>query len=269
MSTERGPAHSRGLLDKNPDLSPEGVRDSDSVFPELVGECSHCWVPTGPACDDFLLPSFDDSSSGLLPGPGGISHASAILIPHDSVFDKVGNSHNNVSMKTAETILFKQVTDVLVEVIVVGSLGGVSHVVEDIVENSLSVSSVVLDHVVDSHHDRSLVVQFDVHLAQATSRLTPVALLSDDHGSPAVVIGDTGVSSDILDDPSLNNLHDLDDVLSEVSAVTLGEDLLQVSLETVLRGAVAVVDVVVQLSDEFIGMSITVLRDNSPDLTSQ
>jgi hypothetical protein len=75
------------------------------------------------------------------------------------------------------------------------------------------------------------VVQFDVQLAQATCGLTPIALLSDDHGSPAVVIGYTGVLSDILDDPSLNNLHDLDDVGSEVSAVTLGEDPLQVSLE--------------------------------------
>jgi hypothetical protein len=269
LSLEGGPAHFRRLLDKNPDLSPVGVRDSDSVLPELMGECFHQSVLTSPACDDSLLPSFDDLSSGLLPGLGGISHVFAIVIPHNFLFDVVGNSHYNVSMNTAETILFEQFIDVSVKVIVVGASSFVSHVVEDVVENSLSVSSVILDHVVDSHHDRSLVVQSDVQLAQATSGLTPVALLSDDHGSPAVVISDTGVLSDVLDDPSLNNLHDLDDVRSEVSAVTLGEDLLQVSLEAVLRDAVAVVDVVVQLSDEFIGVSVSVLRDDAPDITGQ
>lgn len=114
--------------------------------------------------------------------------------------------------------------------IVVGTSCLEIHVVVDVVENSLSVMSVILDHLVDSHHDRSLVVQFDGLFVQATSRLTPVALLSDDHSSPAVVV-DFGVLSNILDDPRLNSLHDLDEVRSHVSAVTLGEDPRQVALD--------------------------------------
>lgn len=219
------------MLDKDPDLSIVGVRDSNFVFMEMVNNRPEHSALFNPAFDDLLLSLFDDTSSGLLPGLGSISHVSAIVIPHNFLSDEIGNISSNVSVNAMKTILPEQFTDVADQVIVVGASGSVSHVVEDVVENSLSVSSVILDHVVDSHHDRSLVVQFDVQLAQATSGLTPVALLSDDHGSPAVVIGDTGVLSDILDDPSLNNLHDLDDVRSEVSAVTLGEDPLQVSLE--------------------------------------
>ena len=33
--------------------------------------------------------------------------------------------------------------------------------VVDVIENSLSVMSVILDHLVDFHHERSLVVLFD------------------------------------------------------------------------------------------------------------
>jgi len=256
------------VLDEGPDLSPVGVRNSDSVSAELVVDGTEHSASLNPAIDDFLLSLFDDSSSGLLPGLRSISHVSAIVIPHNFLSDVVGNSQGNVGVNT-KTILSEQFLDVAVEVIVVGASSSVSHVVEDVVENSLSVKSLILDHVVDSHHDRSLVVQSDVQLAQATSGLTPVALLSDDHGSPAVVISDTGVLSDVLDDPSLNNLHDLDDVRSEVSAATLVKDLLQVSLEAVLRDAVAAIDVVVQLCDEFIGISITMLRDDAPDITGQ
>ena len=108
---------------------------------------------TSPVSDISILLSFDKLIFALLPPLGGTLHVSAIVFPHDPVFDQVGNSHYNVRMNTAETILFEQFTNVAVKVIEVGFLGGLIHEVEDVVENSLIVSSVILDHVFDSHHD--------------------------------------------------------------------------------------------------------------------
>ena len=73
--------------------------------------------------------------------------------------------------------------------------------------------------------------------------------------------------SNVLDDPLLDNLDDSVVVTSEVSAVTLGKDSLQVSLEAVLRDTVAAVDVVVQLSDDLVSVSVAVPRDDAPDIT--
>ena len=75
--------------------------------------------------------------------------------------------------------------------------------------------------------------------------------------------------SNVLDDPLLDNLDDSVVVTSEVSAVTLGKDSLQVSLEAVLRDTVAAVDVVVQLSDDPVSVSVSVPRDDAPDITGQ
>lgn len=75
--------------------------------------------------------------------------------------------------------------------------------------------------------------------------------------------------SNVLDDPLLDNLDDSVVVTSEVSAVTLGKDSLQVSLEAVLRDTVAAVDVVVQLSDDLVSVSVSVPRDDAPDITGQ
>jgi hypothetical protein len=118
-------------------------------------------------------------------------------------------------------------------VIIVGASCCLSHIVVDVIENPLSVMSVILDHLVDFHHDRSLVVQLDGLFVQATIRLTPVALLTDDHISPAVVV-DFVVLSNILDDPRLNSFHDLFEVRIPVSAVTLGDDPLHVTSDFLL-----------------------------------
>ena len=75
--------------------------------------------------------------------------------------------------------------------------------------------------------------------------------------------------SNVLDNPLLDNLDDSVVVTSEVSAVTLGKDSLQVSLEAVLRDTVAAVDVVVQLSDDPVSVSVSVPRDDAPDITGQ
>ena len=75
--------------------------------------------------------------------------------------------------------------------------------------------------------------------------------------------------SNVLDDPLLDNLDDSVVVTSEVSAVTLRKDSLQVSLEAVLRDTVAAVDVVVQLSDDPVSVSVSVPRDDAPDITGQ
>lgn len=222
-------------------------------------------APSNPAIDDFLLSFFDDLSSGPLPGTGGMSHASATVVPHNSLSDVVSNSRNNTGMNI-ETILSEQLLDVTVQVIVVGASCLEIHVVVDVVENSLSVMSVILDHLVDSHHDRSLVVLFDGSFVQATSRLTPVALLSDDHSSPAVVV-DFVVLSNILDDPRLNSFHDLDEVRSHVTAVTLGNDPLHVTSDFLLRVLVGPYQVGRQLTDDFVGISVMMLRDDCPDIT--
>ena len=66
------------------------------------------------------------------------------------------NGHYNVDVNM-ESIGLAQILDVLIQAVVVGLLGSVSHPVEDVVQNFVGVSSVIFDHVVNSHHDTSLV----------------------------------------------------------------------------------------------------------------
>lgn len=145
-------------------MSPVSVRNSDSVFLHLVVDRLEHLALSDPFADLRIFSSSDDTFSGRLPSLGSISHVFTITIPHDPVSDDACDGLVS-SATDAEFILLAQFLDVVVEMVVVGSLGGVGQVVEDVVENSLSVSSVILDHVIDSHHVGSSVVLFDVHLA--------------------------------------------------------------------------------------------------------
>ena len=99
--------------------------------------------------------------------------------------------------------------------------------------------------------------------------MTPVALLSDDHGSPAVVVFFV-VLSNILDDPGLNSLHDLFEVRIRVSAVTFGDDPLHVTSDLLLILLVGPYHVAAQFTDDFIGISVIImLRDDGPDITGK
>lgn len=156
LSLEGGPAPSGGVLDDGPDLSPLLIRESDSVPVELVVDFLEHMAFVDPAIDNFLLSLLDDCFSCSLPSSGCTSHVSSTIIPKNPLLDIIGNGHFNVDVNM-ESIGLAQFLDTLVQVVVVGPLGSVCHPVEDIVQNFVGVSSVIFDHVVNSHHDTSLV----------------------------------------------------------------------------------------------------------------
>jgi hypothetical protein len=92
------------VLDKGPDLLPVAVRNCDAITVEFLVDLLEQVALFSPAFDDVHLSFFDDLSSGLLPGFGGMFHAFAIVVPHNSLCDDVRNSRNNVGM-SIETIL--------------------------------------------------------------------------------------------------------------------------------------------------------------------
>ena len=92
------------MLDKAPDLFPVAVRKFLVKSAELCVDLLEQFALFCPAFDDIHLSLFDDFLSGLFPAIVGISHAFAIVVPHNSLFDDVSNSRNNAGMNI-ETIL--------------------------------------------------------------------------------------------------------------------------------------------------------------------
>lgn len=156
MILEGGPVPTGRVLDNVPDLFPLLVRESDSVLLELVVDCLEHSALVDPAIDNFLLSLLDDCFSCSFPSSGCTSHVFSIVIPENPLLGVIFNGRYNVDVNM-ESIGLAQFLDTLVQVVVVGPLGSVCHPVEDVVQNFVGVSSVIFDHVVNSHHDTSLV----------------------------------------------------------------------------------------------------------------